>query len=70
MASLPVLPPPPDAHEITPAWIKANREFMARYFAATYALSRMQIIVIKDGVRQPPVSINLAGESATVEIVV
>lgn len=64
------LPPPPTEAEITLPWLLANKKTLAAYMAATYANANLQIVVIKNGVRQPPVAVRLAGTSATFEITV
>lgn len=64
------LPPPPAAGELTLSWFIDQRATVAAYFAAIYALQNLQVVVIKDGVRLPPVSIKAGGVNAVIEIIV
>lgn len=67
-ASVTILPPPPSADEITLAWLLANKATVAAYMAAVYGNQNLQVIVIKNGVRQPAVNVVRAGNTATIEI--
>ncbi|MBC7367560.1 MAG: hypothetical protein H7343_12265 [Undibacterium sp.] len=62
------LPPPPTAAQIDFVWLVQNKETLAAYMAAVYALQNLQAIVIAAGVRQPSTSVSLAGPAATIEI--
>lgn len=64
------LPPPPAAAELNLAWFLANKATLAAYMQAVYAQQNLQVVVIKNGVRQPAVSVKLAGLNATLEITV
>lgn len=64
----PSLPPPPTAEQITLPWLLENKQSLAQYMAATYALANLQIVVTVGGVRQPPIAVKLGGNSALLEI--
>jgi hypothetical protein len=68
MASPSSLPTPPTAPEIDLAWLIANKATLAAYLAAVYAHQNLQIVVIKSGVRSPPVAVRVAGTAAVIEI--
>ena len=64
------LPPPPSADEISGAWLRANKATLAAYMAAVYAQQTLQVVVIKNGDRLPPVTIKTDGRSSILEIIV
>lgn len=66
------LPPPPTADELTLKWFMdpASKVYLSALMARAYAVGNLQIIVIKNGIRQPPVTVQIAGLTAHVEITV
>lgn len=67
-----ILPPPPTAQQLTPAWFMsaAGKEYLAAIMAHASAAANLQIVVTKNGVRLPPVAAVTAGKSQVIEITV
>lgn len=64
----PALPPPPTADKITLLWLLENKQLLADYMAAGYAMANLQVVVTVSGVRQPPIAVKLVGTTALLEI--
>jgi len=68
----PILPPPPSADQIDFRWLtsETGKAVIAAYLAEAYAQQNFQVVVIKNGQRQPPVSPAGVGASQVIQIVV
>ena len=60
----------PSAGDITFDWLLSHPGPVAASIQAIHATANLQVVVIKNGVRQPPVSVVTAGNSSILEIAV
>ena len=65
-----MLPPPPTAAQIDIVWLLDNKETLAAYMAAVYALSNLEAVVKFRGKTAPGATVKLAAGRAVLEITV
>ncbi len=69
MAS-PNLKLPPSADEIGLPWLLKNKQQLAAYMQAVYALANGQVVVTYQGKTLPARAVRLGGPSAVIEVFV